>query len=200
MLNFRTRLRNLKSTGEKIGNSAARDLISLYRAIGIMTKPFLDNCCDLVIPGTKVIIISITVFCTYSCIRMDGPLAALLGFLGVWIFGCLVVILGSIAGIYEDSLIILDLMTLPNFTGTHPRNVHGRNHLALTQLGMLQNDVELGVLEIYDESGNSIKKDVKSLRPIEIRMRGTYFIDRENTVTVVQFIVDQTVNFLIANP
>ena len=80
-----------KSKGQKIGSSEARDLIGLYRAIRIMTKPFLDIFCDLCFPGAKVIIISITIFCTYSSIRMDGPLAAMLGLLGLWMFGCFVV-------------------------------------------------------------------------------------------------------------
>ena len=71
---------------------------------------------------------------------------------------------------------------------------------ALTRPGIIENEVELGILESYcNDLGNSIVKDVRSLRPIELRMRGTYAIDRANTVTVLEIIIDQTVNLLMAN-
>ena len=232
---FRTRLKSSKLGGdEKIGDSASRDLISLYRAIGIMTKHFLDIYCDLVIPGAKVTMISMTVFCTYTCMRSDGPLAAILGVLGLSIFVCLAVILGCCAQIYEDSVVILELMKSPNFTRTNPKissnnnappiqnlTKHGgrgvqnevelenmvirkerTSHLELNRME-IRNELEVVIIESEprgSEWENAIEKEVQSLHPIEIKMKGTYYIDKANTITVFRLILDETINFLIGNP
>jgi hypothetical protein len=103
------------SASPRISTETSTRVRRMYQEVEIMVQDFQDLYCSFLIPAAKLILMALTVYCTYGAIKMKGFLGIFLALIGLLVIVILVVILSSMALAHTFSEEILFLMKSPGF-------------------------------------------------------------------------------------